>query len=733
MGKIRTLVVDDEPDILDLTKIFLEVYQDIEVVQASSAIDALFFMGREEFDVVVSDYQMPSMDGLQLLRALKDQGSHIPFILFTGKGRESVVVEALNLGASYYLQKGGDPRVQFTELANMIRRSDEAQRSKKQLTDSENRFRNLVQNSSDFITIIDRKATVIYNSSSIEKILGYDENYLIGKSALDIVHPEDRGIVLTEIGLVTDNLHDGIPAEFRIRKADGQYIPVEAVGKNMFGVPNVDGLVITTRPVIERKNAEMAIRESEELYHTLFEKSPLSIVLNDVTGKFVDVNEKHLELIGLKKEDVLGKGPVELGYIGADDLQQLSVLLTRNGGTVDQYPTIIRLPNGNIRHLVTSIRTILSKGEVRILSMSDDMTDLVETKRDLQVNKKELDEEHSRLKMINDLTPNVVYQLLVRPDKSMQFLYVSKGAENMFHVPLQVWYEDFESIIGRTLQDDREPLMGSIYEVMVTKALWEREFRTVDIDGTQKWILGTSSPSPERPDGSVIWTGTLTDITERKKGEEMLRHMNHQLNLMTNITRHDCLNKIGAALGYLEIASGHGSDRNVNQLIAKAASSIVTIRSELEITRDLQDLSGQEPIWQEVEDVLTRSSITRSVEISKGCRNLEIYANPMLEKVFQNLVDNSVRHGGGVRTIRLECRKDDKGMTLLYKDDGIGIPDEEKEKVFVRGYGRNTGLGLFLIREILNMTHITIIENGIPGEGACFAISVPPDGYRFRV
>jgi signal transduction histidine kinase len=168
----------------------------------------------------------------------------------------------------------------------------------------------------------------------------------------------------------------------------------------------------------------------------------------------------------------------------------------------------------------------------------------------------------------------------------------------------------------------------------------------------------------------------------------------------------------------------------VGVLLTKAASSVSAIRSELELTRDLQDLSGQDPAWQSLEEVLGDSSSAHQFEISDGCHGLQLYANPILQKVFQNLIDNSVRHGGHVHTIRLECNSTDGCLSLVYLDDGIGIPVEDKERIFLRGYGRNTGRGLFLIREILNMTGISIVENGTPGEGVRFEILVPLGGYR---
>ncbi len=102
----------------------------------------------------------------------------------------------------------------------------------------------------------------------------------------------------------------------------------------------------------------------------------------------------------------------------------------------------------------------------------------------------------------------------------------------------------------------------------------------------------------------------------------------------------------------------------------------------------------------------------------------------MLEKVFHNLVDNSLRHGGSVTAIRFGTIRDEKGLTITYEDNGCGIPPEDKNMIFERGCGKNTGLGLFLAREILGITGITITETGTVGTGVRFEIQVPENAYR---
>ena len=122
---ISALYIDDEPALLDLGKIFLERAGDIQIDTALSAPEALVKIRSTQYDVIISDYQMPVMDGIALLKIIRSEYPDLPFIIFTGKGREDVVIEALNSGADHYIQKGGAPKAQFAELNHTIRRAVE--------------------------------------------------------------------------------------------------------------------------------------------------------------------------------------------------------------------------------------------------------------------------------------------------------------------------------------------------------------------------------------------------------------------------------------------------------------------------------------------------------------------------------------------------------------------------------------------------------------------------------
>jgi signal transduction histidine kinase len=121
----------------------------------------------------------------------------------------------------------------------------------------------------------------------------------------------------------------------------------------------------------------------------------------------------------------------------------------------------------------------------------------------------------------------------------------------------------------------------------------------------------------------------------------------------------------------------------------------------------------------------------RTIRVDAEGTDLELFADPLLVKVFYNLIDNALRYGGEKMTsIHLVSRKDHEHLIITIEDDSNGIRAEDKPHLFTKGFGTHTGLGLFLSREILSITGITITENGEPGKGARFEITVPKGAWR---
>ena len=224
------------------------------------------------------------------------------------------------------------------------------------------------------------------------------------------------------------------------------------------------------------------------------------------------------------------------------------------------------------------------------------------------------------------------------------------------------------------------------------------------------------------------------EIEQRKRLEDSLRQANNKLNLLSSITRHDMLNKLTSLSLQTELLRHTAGDvPAVSSYLAKTGPVVRDLTEMVWFTSDYQDLGVHEPSWQQVPTVIAgiRSWVHGvTIRTDPALDRYEIFSDPLLSKVFYNLADNAVRHGGRVTTITVSGRIRPEGFLISWEDNGVGIPVAEKARIFEKGHGKNTGLGLFLVREILSITGITITETGIPGEGACFSILVPDGSWR---
>jgi len=186
-------------------------------------------------------------------------------------------------------------------------------------------------------------------------------------------------------------------------------------------------------------------------------------------------------------------------------------------------------------------------------------------------------------------------------------------------------------------------------------------------------------------------------------------------------------------MGYNDLLRHTIRDPNILSMLEKEDSALQTIHRQIEFTREYYNLGVSTPLWQNVCDTSTRaySQFVTTVSYSCDTRDLEIYADPLLEKVFYNLFDNAIRHGESVFDIRMYWIREGSDLLLVFGDDGEGIPPENKERIFRKGFGHHTGLGLFLAREILAITRIDVTETGEYGKGARFELRIPPGHYRF--
>jgi PAS domain S-box-containing protein len=333
---LRVLIVEDSEDDARLVLRELERggYEPAcERVDTPEAMRRALVEGGP-WDVVLSDWQMPRFEAPEALAMFRATGSEAPFIIVSGKVGEEAAVEAMRSGAHDYVMKGN-----LTRLCATVKRGleeaearRERERAEKSLKESEERFRSLVMNSSDTIAVFGPDGTRLYTSPSIERVLGYEPEDMVGGSAFDLVHPDDAPRVREEFAELARMPGTGQPFEVRLRHADGSWRFFESIGANLLDDPSVGGLVFNARDVTDRRQAEEALKESEERYRRLVELSPNTIVVHG-GGEVLFANAAGAELFGAASpEELIGKPVMDFVHPDYREIVRARIAQTEQKG-----------------------------------------------------------------------------------------------------------------------------------------------------------------------------------------------------------------------------------------------------------------------------------------------------------------------------------------------------------------------------------------------------------------
>ncbi len=219
------------------------------------------------------------------------------------------------------------------------------------------------------------------------------------------------------------------------------------------------------------------------------------------------------------------------------------------------------------------------------------------------------------------------------------------------------------------------------------------------------------------------------EVEERRRAEERLAMANHKLKILSSVTRHDALNQLTVLQGYLELAEPMAEDAKLRRYMERMDVAADIIAELIDFGKKYEMLGTEGERWASLSGIL--AAMDPGPQVHDGCAGVEVLADPLLDKVFYNLYDNTLRHSGGASRVDVSNRLDGDDLLIVWQDDGQGVPESEKERIFERGVGKNTGLGLFLIKEILEISGIGIAERGTPGEGARFEMRVPAGRWRY--
>ena len=191
--------------------------------------------------------------------------------------------------------------------------------------------------------------------------------------------------------------------------------------------------------------------------------------------------------------------------------------------------------------------------------------------------------------------------------------------------------------------------------------------------------------------------------------------------------RHDLINALFVVQAHIEFLKDDISPEKFNVIMAQTEK----VFSIMEVWKDLEEF-GENSSWQELKTLLLRVRTQMNYpHLEINIQDVKVNTNGLFQFVFRNLIDNSMRHGKREDiSIKVSSKIEDSKFLIIYEDNGIGIPEEDKSRIFAQGFGKHTGLGMFFARQIIELMGGTIVENGVPGGGARFEIKLPKDAYR---
>ncbi len=445
---ISVLLVDDEPALLDITQIFLEKDGKMTVTLSESAEDALALLRGVAFDIIISDYEMPTMNGIEFLKAVKARGLEIPFIIFTGRGREHVAIEALNLGASFYLQKGGDPKSQFAELRNMVMQAVQRKKAEDEVRLNQRRLQAMIDlhqmSGADVhdLSMYAMEKAIDLTGSTIGYIAFLNEEetvlsmYAWSQSALQSCRISEKPMVypVEKTGLWGDPVRQRRPvitndyqAAHTSRKGYPEgHVPIS----RHMGVPVTDGARIVMLAglgnkvteyseddirqvthlmgglwqILKRKRIETELHESERRFRSYFELPLTGIAIISPDMRWLTVNEKLCRMLGYSRDELMAirwtdlTPPDDLGneiteyekvIAGEKESHTLEKKFIRKDGSaidVEVSAIPVRKEHGEVDYFVALIQDIspLKQAKEELQASNDQMAATLEELRATQ-------------------------------------------------------------------------------------------------------------------------------------------------------------------------------------------------------------------------------------------------------------------------------------------------------------------------------------------------------------
>ncbi len=629
-------------------------------------------------------------------------------------------------------------------------------RAEDALKESEERYRKVADFTYDWEYWIAPDGKILYVSPSCERITGFRGEEFIHDPGLltSIAYPDDRNLLAEHVCAQETTMAGGRSMEYRIiTKSGGQ----KWISHNCQQVFNAEGVYLGrragNRDITSQKQAEEALRESERRLTDIIDFLPDPTFVIDTGGRVIAWNSAIASLLNVSADEMIGKGDFEHAFRMFGRRRPILIDLVLRGDEEiikKHYPNLKKERGMLMAELEISQlngrRVVLWVIATPLYNANGEITGAIESMRDITTihdTEVQLRQSEERLTDIIDFLPDATFAI----DTRGKVIAWNLAIEAMMGVSKS-------DMLGKGDYLYAVPFYGTARPVLIDLVLHENKelektYTNLTRSGDQLiaevfiphlhgekgehlWMI--ASPLYDR-DGAI--TGAIESIrsvTGRKQVEEAFKVANKKLNLLSSITRHDINNQLTVLQGYLRLFQKKYPDTAFADYFTHMADASRRITSMIQFTKTYENIGVNAPAWQDIsylikaaEKDVALGQIRIADDLPPG---LEVFADPLIVKVFFNLMDNAVRHGGKITLIQFRAENSGNNLVIACEDDGEGVMADEKEKIFDRGFGKNTGLGLFLAREILDITGITLEETGEPGNGARFEMTVPEGMWR---
>jgi PAS domain S-box-containing protein len=595
------------------------------------------------------------------------------------------------------------------------------------------RYKAYVENTSDVITHLNKDGTILYHSPSVKKVLGIGQHDWVGDPATDYIHPEDKTMVAQKISSVVDDSESGSEeAEFRIQKEDGSYIWFESIAHDIRDT-ETGGVVVSSRDITERKEYEKELERYQKIIQNF---SDIVTLLSD-DGTVIYQSPSVESILGYGQDELIGENVFD--YVHPDDEQE----------TFQQFVSLLENPDNEVQDV--EFRMQHKDGSyVWVEAVGADRRDtsldaVVVNTRDI-TERKEREQELERNRELLSHTERISDTGGWEIDLEKGEHRWTDGARRIHGVSEDYQPTTLEDGIEFYHPDDREKMRAAIENCIENAEPFDREARLITTEDEVRWVHVTGEPVEE--DGEVVKVrGVGQDITERKEREKKLQKQKdeieerkEQMEFFNGLLRHDMLNSMTVIQGNAEILLEElpedSESRQRAELIYSRSNDIADltnrVRSVVErITgdddRELSAVNLSETVEQRANSLREECNVDVTTDLPEDAY---VLADEFLDDVVENLLFNTVEHNDKENLrVDIDIEAGPESTVLRVADNGSGVPDKLKKKVFQQGEkGRTSGsvgFGLYFVDSMVSEYGGEIwVEDNQP-EGAVFVIELP--------